>query len=175
MVNQYSDLARHYRWWADYQCAAYKITDPLASKIYNRGSLTQALIDLSGGEFSVNVLRQSVAVPYAHEQRKLGRPLSRAAIVREVELMIHQQAVVFARSVIPLSLLSNAVAPVRNLGAKPLGQLLFSNGKIRVSKREFAQINYQDETIFARRTPYDYEGSRVLVAEYFLPALNNYI
>ncbi len=168
LVFQHSEWVHEEDYVKKYPRANSKI-DPI---LFDRGSLTQVLIDLSNDHFNVNLLRQEVELPASHESEKLGLKKDEQAIIREVELQIHHQAVVFARSVIPLSFVGDTVS---QLGTKPLGQLLFKDGKIRVSKREFAEIETNGQTTLARRTPYDYEQSQVLVAEYFLPEILGYL
>jgi len=167
----YSGLNLSSRWRADNVLSQQTIPNNLRVLMTDQGSLTHALMTLSEGKFQVNVLNQGMAVPYWHEQRKLDRPLSRAAMVRQVELKIHGEAVVYARSIIPLALAMKGGNGLVNLGHKPLGHLLFKHGKIRVSKREFAEFQFDNKVIQARRTPYDFQASRILVTEVFLPAL----
>jgi len=159
-------------WWPDNSLALAKLDSTILPLISSTGSLTQALVDLSDGNFSVKVLSQRIAVPQFHEQNVLVRPLSRAAMIREVELQLYGESVVFARSIIPLKLSKNSLA---KLGSKPLGHLLFSAGEIRVSKREYTQINITSLKVPARRTPYDYQGSQILVSEFFLPKIYEYL
>ena len=73
------------------------------------------------------------------------------------------------RSILPLSLVEKTQTGLANLGQKPLGHLLFKEGEMRVSKRQFAQTSFQGKCIYARRTPYQYMGSSILVSEFFLP------
>ncbi|MDX2464208.1 MAG: chorismate lyase, partial [Porticoccus sp.] len=54
--------------------------------LLNRGSLTQRLIDASGGEFQVEVLSQTMTLPMLSEVRALGIPARQRALVREVIL-----------------------------------------------------------------------------------------
>jgi len=166
----YQQLACNSNWWPDNPVSLAKLDQRMVPWAKDRGSLTSALTDLGQGDFHVKVLSQRITLPYFHEQRKLARRLSKAAMIRrEVELYVCGQPVVYARSIIPLDLVSKGRSGLANIGRTPLGHLLFKNGKIRVSKREFARLVVDEKSIVARRTPYDYQGSRVLVAEFFLP------
>jgi len=175
MKIDYQAFYTHALWRADNALSQLTIPTTLRPWLTDRGSLTSALLDLSAGEFGVNLLSQRIIIPAWHEQKKLHRPWSRAAMVREVELKIYEEAVVYARSVIPLALVLKGRSGLANLGRKPLGHLLFKDGRIRVSKREFAGIDVGGVNIQARRTPYDYMGSRILVSEFFLPKLSKYL
>lgn len=171
----YRPLGLHSNWWPDSPLGRSKLDPMTAPWLTHKGSLTAALIGLGDDSFQVNVLRQSIALPYWHEQQKLATPLSRAAMIREVELQIYNVPVVFARSIVPLALVSRGKNGLGNLGRTPLGHLLFKDGQIRVSKREFAQISTPSANVTARRTPYDYHGSTILVSEFFLPSFKNFI
>jgi chorismate--pyruvate lyase len=180
MLKKYTALATQTNWWSDNALSIVKLEPRLQALVSGQGSLTAALSAIADGEFSVHVLRQRIAVPLFHEQLKLKRPLSRAAMIREVELKLHGQPVVYARSIIPLSLVTKGRNGLANLGRTPLGHLLFKDGKIRVSKREFSQMNICDPIslngqVTARRTPYDYQGSQILVSEFFLPKIHDFL
>lgn len=177
----YSGLTQSSRWRADNILSQRLISKEIRAWVTDQGSLTAALTRLSDGEFKVKVLSQCIAFPHWHEQRKLNKPLSRAAMIRQVELKVHGQAVIYARSIIPLSLAVQGPNGLANLGRTPLGHLLFKDGKIRVSKREFAEFQIASTqssastNVQARRTPYDYQGSTILVTELFLPALAKWL
>lgn len=175
MTNLYSNLKAQRNWLADNSLAQAKLLPILRPLVCAKGSLTAALCALSNDTFSVNVISQKVAIPKFHEQIALNRHLSRAAMIREVELRLDDTAVVFARSVIPLELVSGGRNGLANLGRTPLGHLLFKDGNICVSKRQILQTTNDQVSVAARRTPYDYQGSQILVSEYFLPALNDYL
>jgi len=171
----YTNLRYSSPWRADTFLSQRLLPRRIRPWVVDRGSLTAALTKLSNGEFQVNVLDQRIAIPCWHEQRKLKQPLSHAAMIRQVELKIYGEAVVYARSIIPLALAFKGRTGLAHLGRTPLGHLLFKDGKIRVSKREFADVRIDNTAIYARRTPYDYQDSRILVAEFFLPALGKWL
>jgi len=171
MQKRYQKLSQNYHWQADTPLSQNRLPNPLMELMTDKGSLTSALVAISGGTFCVKVLSEQVKAPYLHEQTKLNRMHYHAAMIREVELQIYDQTVVYARSIIPLSLLSKGLI---HLGNKPLGHLLFKDGRMRVSKRQFANIDDQKRTIHARRSPYEYMGQTILVSEFFLPTLDQY-
>lgn len=174
MTFLYQALARQHNWWSDTANAVSKIDIGLKSLVCCDGSLTAALKSLGPHRFAVRVLTQQVGLPYFHEQRALGRTLSLAAMIREVELSLDGVAVVFARSIIPLELMSNGTNGLAKLGSTPLGHLLFNDGRMRISRRQYTRCQVRANNINARRTPYDYQGSQILVSEFFLPAITQY-
>lgn len=175
MTSPYACLAQYYHWWPDTRIAVAKLESCWEPWVCDKGSLTAALVTISQNDFRVKVLSQRIAIPYFHEQLKLGRQLHHAAMIREVELKIHGTAVVYARSIVPLSLISRGKNALANLGRTPLGHLLFKNGRIRVSKRDITILPWAEQTIAARRTPYDFQGETILVSEYFLPSLKRFL
>jgi chorismate--pyruvate lyase len=175
MDKSYTALAAHAKWWQESTLSTAKLDTRLKSLATEKGSLTAALVALSNHNFAVKVVRQRIALPFFHEQQKLGRAQSRAAMVREVELQLYGESVVFARSIIPLALVTKGRNGLANLGRTPLGHLLFKDGEIRISKRDFTQVDYQSDVVSARRTPYDYQGSQILVSEFFLPTIYKYL
>ena len=175
MLERYNALRENQSWQPDNAFTKNVIPQKLSSLILTKGSLTKSLMLLSDDTFRVNVLDERIALPYFHEQRKIESSLQKWAMIRHVELEIHGEAVVFARSIIPLSLILKGKNGLADLGQKPLGQLLFKKGKLNISKRDFSQINQNKTITYARRTPYGYMGSSILVNEYFLPTLEKYI
>ena len=175
MQKDYNRLARHSRWRADNVISRNQLPQPLQGLVIDKGSLTALLVELSDGDFKVHVLAQRLSIPLFHEQQKLQRPEHRVAMVREVELLVGNEPVVYARSIIPAQLLTKNRGGLANLGNTPLGHLLFRDGRMRISRREFATIDIGQKRIYARRTPYDYQGSQILVSEFFLPALRKYL
>ena len=175
MTSLYSNLKAKHNWQPDNSIVQANFLPILRPLACSKGSLTAALSALSNDDFSVNVLSQVVATPKFHEQTALNRPLSRAAMIREVELKLSDTAVVFARSIIPLELVCGGRNGLANLGRTPLGHLLFKDGRIHVSKRQILHATIDGVSVSARRTPYDYQGSQILVSEYFLPTLNDYL
>ena len=174
MEHQYQALAENSKWRQDNNVSRNKINEPLKTLITTHGSLTKALTEL-GSDFSVKVLNQRLALPYFHEQKILKNPLSQQAVIREVELILDNQAIVFARSILPISLVSKTQSGLAGLGENPLGHLLFKKGQMRISKRQFSDIEYKGKHNFARRTPYEYMRSTVLVSEFFLPSIRGFI
>ncbi len=113
-------------------------------------------------DFSVNVLSQRQTTAHPNEGNVLD--FTGEVVVREVELLGGGQAVVFARSVIPVS------ADTRGLlliGCKPLGEILFNDDQI---KRGALQIT-RTGNIWGRRSVFTIGTTKLLVSEFFLEQL----
>ncbi len=154
------------------------IAMPSASRawISSAGSLTRALQAL--GHFRVHRVRQSFQSPTAIEQQLLQLPSRRWALIREVLLMVNDQPVAFARSVIPLPSLTGRNRILGHMACRPLGAELFrAPGAQRQVVLEavippadlpcgLSQVPcYGRQSLFLKR------GKPLLVAEIFLPAL----
>ena len=142
------------------------------------GSLTGRLIDLGAGEFRVQRLCQGWSVPDLSERRLLKLPERQTAIVREVILLLDNQPVVFARSVLPVAILQGRLAHLRRLQNRPLGAFLFRDPGMLRSPFELAllpgdsrylpQHLRQNVPAWARRSRFRLQGHDLMVSEVFL-------
>lgn len=144
------------------------------------GSLTGRLIDLDMGEFAVQRLYQGWEVPLLSERRLLGLPPRGQALVREVALRLGGRAVVFARSIFPISSLSGSLTHLRRLQNRSLGAILFRHPGMQRSPFELARIPgdspylpvelRQGGPAWGRRSRFMIEGRGLMVSEVFLDA-----
>lgn len=153
------------------------------SWLYEAGSLTARLRSAVGAEFGVRLLRQAWDRPFASEARALGLALHGHALVREVLLHSGGQPLVLARTVIPRQALSGAQRRLAHLGDRPLGELLFTFRGLSRKCLELARVEPWDwrapiaeeigvdAVIWGRRSLYAVAQDRLLVCEFFLPAV----
>jgi chorismate lyase len=144
------------------------------------GSLTARLIASGHGEFSVQRLYQGWAVPLPSERTLLDLPPRQLAMVREVALMLGSEAVVFARSVFPISSLTGSLGHLRRLQNRSLGAILFKHAGMRRYPFELTLMagdsDYlptalkQSEPAWGRRSRFEIAGKRLMVSEVFLQA-----
>lgn len=140
--------------------------------LLDSGSLTQRLIDLSQGDFRVEVVRQGWSRPTRSEAKALGIPTRQLALIREVQLIGKGQPWVYARTVIPASTLTGKQRQLNAIGNRSLGSILFTDptmkrGPLQVSKLKLTT----GETVWARRSQFQLSDKPLLVAEVFLPQL----
>lgn len=157
----------------------------LRSWLLDRGSLTARLRGQAGDSFRVTVLRQGWAKPRLDEAEVLAIPLHQRALIREVILWGQEQPWVYARSVIPLAVLQGSLGFLRKLDNRPLGQLLFNNPQIRRGPIDIARwsTHWLPSTLqtasttplWARRSVFHYRDSGILVAELFLPNIQEIV
>ena len=172
---------REPKWVSAYR--GFPIAEPVASWLYETGSLTARLRAACGPGLAVKVLRQRWDRPFAGESLALGLQHYRHALVREVMLHCDGHPLVFARSVIPPEALSGIQCRLAHLGERPLGELLFSYRKLSRLRLELARISVKDwrkaclpltqaeGDVWGRRSLYGVARGQVLVCEFFLPAV----
>lgn len=171
--------------WHHYQRNPFIQIDPLwRSWLLDQGSLTERLLQASGGDFQVKKLHQSWQYPTPSEAACLGLKPRQFAIVREVELRCHGEPWIYARSVFPQKTLTGRLRRLKKLDTRPLGALLFNEPSMRRSHFEVAALNnppLQDyftatsnDFAWGRRSLFFIDEKPLLVAEIFLPALEQH-
>lgn len=145
--------------------------------------MTARLRTVFGPGIGVRVLRQTWDRPFRGEARVLGLPTHNQALVREVMLQCDGQPLVVARTVIPRQALRGAQCRLARLGSRPLGELLFAYRGLRRKDLELARIEpdyWRESTakaigvvgeVWGRRCLYFLASGRLLVCEFFLPAV----
>jgi len=163
--------------WQSHQQQEHRIRPPaLKDWLLDRGSLTERLVEASGGEFRVEVLRQQWGVADSGEARLLGLPLRQRALIREVILHGNNQPWVYARSILPAKSLQHSLRHLKRLGNKPLGAVLFGDPDMQRSNIEIACLNTQElplaieQPAWGRRSVFFLHNQPLLVSEVFLPA-----
>ncbi len=141
-------------------------------------SLTQKLRSHCD-EFEVKVLGEGTLIPFDNEFTNQDK-----VWVREVLLCLDGTPWVFARTLIPGSLLNKKKNELLNLGTRPLGELLYTNdeftpGKIEVAHftpcQKLAELTESlqqsvTEELWGRRRYFSYQDDQLIVGETFLPA-----
>lgn len=146
--------------------------------LFDEGSLTRRLSQLSADHFSVTPLTEGWQTLRADECLALGLAPGSQGWVREVYLRGHGQPWVFARSVAGRSALLGDGLDLEALGSRSLGELLFSaqgfaRQAIEVCRYPHAWLPAEQAVadLWGRRSRFDRGALGVLVAEIFLPAL----
>jgi len=144
--------------------------------LFDTGSLTRRLKQLSAGHFSVTPLRQGLAELREDECQALGLAPGTKGWVREVYLNGRGSPWVFARSVASQQALGQDDFPLTVLGSRSLGELLFVEGGF--SRGPIETCLYPTGLLpgsplhnapWARRSRFDRGTLSLLVAEVFLP------
>lgn len=137
------------------------------------GSLTRALQLRCQQGFHVEVAREGFYRPTREEALTLGIPMGQVAWIREVRLCGDDTPWVLARTIIPRSTLRGADRRLKNLGRTPLGAYLFSSQRWSRGPLQTGLCHRRDQEQppVARRSLFHSGERRLLVGEYFLPAL----
>lgn len=169
--------------WRDYRrIGSVKRPHPLLwSWIIRDGSLTDALIELSNNQLTVDVLYQGYAKPRFDEYRLFNLKREQLCLVREVILKGDGEPWIFARSLIPVTQINADVRRLRKQGRTPLGRFLFQHRQLSRTPFQIATVtadaHYAPKNLlgttpaFARRSVFLVNGQSILVSEVYLPAL----
>jgi len=153
------------------------------SWLYEPASLTQRLRNTCGPALQVRLLQQCWTKPFQGEARNLRIRNGRHTLIREVLLQCDQQPLILARTIIPQRTLCGAHRRLSSLGARPLGEVIFSYPGLQRLKLELAHVTNSDwnaeslagltpdSGVWGRRTIYSLSGRALLVCEFFLPAV----
>jgi len=157
---------------------------PLRRWLLDRGSLTRR-IQQRCSQFQLELLSQRIATISRDEETIFSLRHGVRCVVREVSLHCGPQPVVFAHSVVEMRARHGAWRMLSSLGARPLGAALFADPRVERYPLRFRWLNSRHELyrnalklaerppagLWARRSLFELNGSRLLVTEVFLPAI----
>jgi chorismate--pyruvate lyase len=143
----------------------------LKNWLLDTGSLTERVQSLCH-HFSLTLLGQQALEPADSELALLNATPQTPFQIREVLLCADGVPWVFARSIIPQTLVDDELA---NLGGQPLGKRLFND--VRFTRSAFqlttlaaSTLGYtQKQRLWGRRSMFTLEQDKMIVAEVFLP------
>lgn len=169
------------RWYQRNQLSSERLPAKVRSWLFDSSSLTAKLIRHCAGDFRVELLSQEIRRPTLDESKVLNIANNRFALIRQVHLCCGGKAVVYARTVIPLSTLTGAERHYGNLGSRPLGAMLFADRSMRREKVMVTQLLSDNalyekteaggEPVWGRRSVFYVGNKPLLVSEYYLPNL----
>jgi len=148
------------------------------------GSLTAKLREHCQ-DFAVHLLAQQQRKAEFMEQQLLGLSQGDQIIEREVQLYCHGQPVIYANSLIPVTVLVDRFKDLDSLGEQPLGEKIFSDPQLERSPIEWTLLTtdshlYADATqglevkpkqIYGRRSLFSGAEKPILISEFYLPAI----
>lgn len=153
--------------------------------LIDNGSLTSRL-KMQYPNFYVLTVALKNAKALLDETALLELKVDQYVFTREVLLIGNHQPVVFAHSVMPKKSLRGAWSKLSKLGNKPLGEALFANFKVRRTPLRFKKLsphhtlyqkaakhlNHKPTYLWARRSVFNFNHSKILVTEVFLPQIS---
>lgn len=125
------------------------------------------------GQFRVQPGFQGITFPDTDEAQLLALPPRRAALIREVTLLLDDVPVVVARSVLPLDSLTGANRSLGHMGGRSLGLELYKRPACLRDQvwARYAAPRAGLAPCWGRQSRFIKRGLPLLVAEHFLPAL----
>ena len=171
--------------WQPYHSLKSKISPALAEWVLEPNSMTAKLRDAGGSSFRVNVIHHDWSIPRPTELNTLNLPAHSAAIVREIELICHNQTYIFARSVYPAKSMLGKNYILRHLGERPVGDIMYADPRLTRINVELAQlrpghVDYNHaalilknppKSLWARRAVFIVNRHPLLISEIFLPTI----
>lgn len=113
----------------------------------------------------------------------MGLGAGRQALVREVVLQSGNTPLVLARTILPPDVLRGPTCGLAALGNRPLGEVIFAKPGLRRDRLECSRVERDaweccahdlwrgEEGVCGRRSLYTLDEVKLLVAEFFLPAV----
>lgn len=150
----------------------------LADWLFDPGSLTRALRREFGASLRLQVDGESWRRPGAGEARWLDVSTRHRCLERRVVLLLNGQPVVLGCSLIPCSTLRGRNRRLLRLGARPLGEALFSDRSVQ--RRILAVTPMKpgthpfpglDQAAWLRHSLFQVNDRPLMVVEAFLPRL----
>lgn len=150
---------------------AGRLTPGVRDWLTDSGSLTARLKSHSCGTFSVRVISEGWILANAAQRKLLEpRPVSQLMWSRHVQLCVFGEAWVAAHSLIPYSSMRGVLRQLATLRDRPLGGFLFEQPGLKRFEPQITRVNNS----WGRRSVFQLNGQRLIVAEYFLPAMMDY-
>ncbi|MDO6462501.1 chorismate lyase [Granulosicoccaceae sp. 1_MG-2023] len=157
-----------------------QVTETMRAWLTSSGSLTARVKQHCRGRFSVSVIRHERETATEAAAAALALEPGAEVLSREVLLCDDGQARVYAASLLPVCALTGRFAPLRELGAQPLGHWIFAEPQLIRSQMRFCLLPAdrlpalpgQDAVapprIAGRKTHFSGAAKDFLVSEFFL-------
>lgn len=171
--------------WQNKETAQQSVSDKrLHPFLFHEDSLTQFIQQHCSGLFNVELINEEWQQAFPGETDLLSLADNETAFIRKVLLKDDNQALVYARSIIPEKTLSGNNQRLLKLGNKPLGDFLFKDESTFRSDMRYAKIPvncalHNEATkdmcitseLWGRQSLFFIEQKPLLINEIFLPAI----
>jgi chorismate--pyruvate lyase len=166
-------------WWALRDFNRSRIPPAVRDWLLDPGSLTQRVRSGCGsGVFRVRVLSQAYRYASEAEARLLQISPGQRVLDRQVQLCCDDEPLVYARSLLPVTLFTGREQRLKFQGSRSLGATLFADPTVTRGELQVAQLGGShipgaaDTTkVWGRRSVFRIQGKPLLVAEFYLPQL----
>jgi chorismate lyase len=147
--------------------------------LLDSGSLTQRVRSLCGKQpFRVRVLSQRYRCSSTAEATVLKIRPGLRVLDRQVQLCRGEEPLVYARSLLPVTLFTGRQQRLKFQGSRSLGATLFADPTVTRGELQIAQIAAEHipgaegaAEVWGRRSVFRIQGKPLLVAEFYLPRL----
>lgn len=154
---------------------ARKLDKNIQNWLYSTGSLTQKIENLSGQKMLVKPIFEGRQTLTLSQKKWLKIPKNRpqSAWVREVLLFgkADEPAWVLAKSIFAFDGLTGQARQLSNLGCRPIGYVIFRRNKAKLIQRYYQA----HQNGWERTSLYDWQGTKILISELFLPTFLQYL
>ncbi|MDI2112383.1 chorismate--pyruvate lyase family protein [Commensalibacter nepenthis] len=163
--------------WHTYSQSSNRFSDIELDWLFNQGSLTERLIQLSQNAFSLEIVSETLQMLRQDEYNYLNISSLQKQWVREVILKGNDIPWVYARSIILCNKNNQSnMNALTNIGTKSLGSILFeqdcfNRSEIEVTQYPIKLLPFQQfcDNLWARRSRFYNDTYMVVVQEIFLP------
>jgi len=171
--------------WQNEEAARLNLDDKRVHDfLFQKGSLTRFIQQHCKGVFNIELITESWTQAMPEETQLLSLPDNETPFIRESRLKCDNQALVYARTVIPKKTLAGKNQKLTKLGTTPLGDVLFNDettyrtdmcyAKIHVGcqlhSEATKELNITSE-LWGRQSLFYTEQQPLLITEIFLPAI----
>jgi chorismate lyase len=152
--------------------------------MFHTGSLTNLIEECCNDDFNIELLTESWRSPFPDEIDSLSIKNGELAFIRESRLKSGNQTLVYARTVIPRETLTIENQKLTQLGANPLGNVLFNDDSASRTNMRYAKIPVNCELheqatkntriqseLWARQSLFHINNKPLMITEVFLPAI----
>lgn len=169
--------------WLSLAVAEQQLSHSDYTQLVDNGSLTRRIRTACRGHFEVKLIDQRIVQPDETERVQLDLPDVAQVLSRRIFLCCDNQPKIFAKTIVGLvdknKLLTDRI---NDLGTQSLGSILFRDplahkrvmhlAKLSLEHPFFENVKLTDitnhDTLWVRRSLYDYQGCDLIVYEAFL-------
>ena len=154
------------KWLSESELTIHLIDENILQWLFENESITQKIS--ADGVFKLEVMKDGIGWASLDDYRAINifpRPIR----IREVRLLRDNQAVVYAKSIIPVLTSRYGYPGLEAVGSQPLGELIFQSELFLKQGCKFAKFTFNNQdTFWGRRTNYLVNKYPFSIMEVFL-------
>lgn len=162
-------------WYSSRLASRLNFSAKNRSWLLETASLTQR-IQSQCSVLRVNILSESWGIPLRQESQQLQLATNQYAWIRTIELQCHNHKMIYARTVIPHCHPGNPWYSLKQLGNRPLGEVLFQLPALqrtefllnKSSSERWPLLEIKPKKVLARQSTFLQNQHPLLLTEVFL-------